>query len=374
VLHIFNELKFSGAEWLLYSAASMFCTTGTHAVLSTGEEVGDFAPMLQEQGYLIEHLPFRKTPFFFNSLRSIVRRGRFDLVHVHAERAAIWNELTALLSGAACVRTIHSEFRFSGRLRAVRGTERRIAATLGVRHVACSENVAKNEFLRFRLRTTTIENWIDPRRIQRGSLDMRGEARRRLGLPENAFIVVSVGNYGPMKNQEAIVDAVGICADKLPIYYIHCGAGGESLARKVPLGVRDRIQFMGPRNDVGDILAASDAFLSPSFFEGGPIALLEAAAAGIPCVTTNVGLAAVLEGRPGVTLIEANGESLARAILQVAAIDLPTRLANGEELSEFVLGRFVPSVGASRYLALYEETMRQSGPGKGNNRSGMAAV
>ena len=357
VLHLFNELRFSGAELLLYSGAKQFLSAGEHVVLSTGEQIGDFGSALSEKGFRVEHLPFRKTPGFFVRLFEVVHSGKYDLVHLHPERGAFWNTIAIRTAGCPCVRTIHSEFLFEGGLRFRRRLQRQIAAKLGVRYVACSPSVARNEAARFNIRPVVIENWIDPSRVYRTSEHRRREARRRLSIPENAFVIVSIGNYGPAKNQEAIVEAIRQSRSSSNIIYLHCGAGAERLKHAVDQRVFSQIRFLGVVRDIADILAASDVFVSTSFHEGGPIALLEAAAAGILCITTRVGLAETFAGCRGIFFIEPEARSLSHAIDSLTGLSVEERLELGTGLSDRVMNTFVPDIGVQKYIALYSDIL-----------------
>lgn len=353
ILHILNELRFSGAEMLLSSAAEIFRDGGEHTILSTGDAAGEYASTLASSGFTVVHKPFRKRAAFFVDLYRHIRAGRFDVVHIHTERASFWYGLLARAAGASCVRTIHSEFLFEGDLRRRRSLQRKLLIALGVRHVACSPRVARNERSRFGINATVIDNWIDPTRIRLADPEARADARRRLGIATDAFVIVSVGNYGPAKNHEAIIEGVRLCAPELRVEYYHCGASDETLWRIVDPTVADQIRFVGPTTAIGDWLAASDAFVCSSLYEGGPIALLEAAAAGIPCITTRVGLAEAFEGLSGVTFVASTAEDLKVALTRLAGQDRTRRAQWGQELSRMVLSRFTPAVGGSAYVRLY---------------------
>lgn len=118
----------------------------------------------------------------------------------------------------------------------------------------------------------------------------RAQKRRELGVPEDAFVMLSVGDLNANKNHSTAIKAFAK-ADIPNSYYLICGEGElrnelGSLAEK--LGVSQRIRLLGFRNDVREILKASDLFVFPSFREGLSVALLEAASAGITCVASNI--------------------------------------------------------------------------------------
>lgn len=112
----------------------------------------------------------------------------------------------------------------------------------------------------------------------------RAEKRRSIGVPEEAFVIVSAGELNKNKNTEIIVKAL---KDVEGAHYVACGVGPEEdNLRKLAaeLGVADRFHLMGYRTDMPEIMACSDAFTMMSFREGMPRAVLEAMDLGLPCV------------------------------------------------------------------------------------------
>ena len=367
IAHLLNELRFSGAELLLHSAALELNDFAHHSVLSTGDKLGEYAPHLAARGYATLHLPFSKSPLYFFRLWKLIRGKGFDIVHVHAERAAFWHCLIARLAGKKCMRTVHSTFLFTGGLRARRGLGRRLLGWLGVPHIACSTRVAENEWARFGLKTQVIQNWFDPTRVTLRSDAERIALRNTWCIPTDVFVISSVGNSGAAKNHEAVVDCMNAVGEALNLHYIHCGASNESVrSRARPLSEK-RIRFLGPTSEVDELLAITDAFVSPSLFEGGPIALIEAAAAGCLCVTTNVGLANEFVSDDAVTFIEPSSESLSSALESLVAINPSLRRSDGRRLAERVRRDFSPSVGVESYRKAYEALLGQT-PADGGAR------
>ena len=115
----------------------------------------------------------------------------------------------------------------------------------------------------------------------------RAEKRKSLGVPEDAFVIVSAGELNRNKNTEVIVRALAGVPDA---HYTACGVGSEEdNLRKLAeqLGVADRFHLLGYRTDMPEVLACADAFTIMSFREGMPRALLEAMDLGLPCVGSN---------------------------------------------------------------------------------------
>jgi glycosyltransferase involved in cell wall biosynthesis len=118
----------------------------------------------------------------------------------------------------------------------------------------------------------------------------RAEKRRELGVPENAFLFVSVGELIPRKNQTLAIEAFAL-AKVEESYFLICGTGvlkGKLEKQVETLRLQGKVRLAGFRSDVYEILQCADAFVLPSLQEGLPVALMEAMAAGLPCIASNI--------------------------------------------------------------------------------------
>ena len=360
VAHILNELRFSGAEILLTSAAPILLSAGPALVICTGEKEGTYADHMRAAGYTIVHVPFSRSPAFFVSIARVLKRHRVDLVHIHTERAAVWYSAICAALRIPSLRTVHNEFRFTGALKRARGRNRRLAAWLGTRHVACSPSVQRVEASEFGLDTVVVNNWFDPARIVPKTSEGRAVARERLGLAPDAFVAVSISNEAPAKNLDALFRGV-VRARELgcSVKLFHCGEIGTSLRDYAAANAG--VHAVGSTPDVQTYLSAADVFVCSSFNEGGQLVLLEAAASGTTCITTRVGLAELFAGEEAVRFIEPTAESLAQALVVGSAVSAEQRRAAEAHLATTAATRFSPKAGARRYLALYDELLRASG-------------
>jgi glycosyltransferase involved in cell wall biosynthesis len=122
--------------------------------------------------------------------------------------------------------------------------------------------------------------------------ERRAESRGRLGLGDEP-VVGTVGNLTAKKDHRTLLAAFAELRDSYPsARLLVVGTGPlEAELREFTalLGLAEAVTFLGMRDDVGDVLAALDVFVLSSTHEGLPIALLEALAAGLPCVVTAVG-------------------------------------------------------------------------------------
>ena len=117
------------------------------------------------------------------------------------------------------------------------------------------------------------------------------EVRQELGVSGDAFVVGHVGRFAPPKNHKFIVrifaEVVKVKPDAFLLFVGDGDLRKETEELTVDLGIRNRVIFAGMRTDVNRVLQAMDVFLFPSTYEGLPLSIIEAQAAGIPCLISD---------------------------------------------------------------------------------------
>lgn len=359
VLHVLSELKPSGAETMLVSAAPMFQAEGVELdVLSTGATTGPYAKRFENAGYRMHHIPFSRSPAFFLKVRSLMRAGCYDVVHLHVEAANFWFGLAACsVRPPVVLRTVHNVFAFSGNLQWRRGMQRRLLHRLGVRHVSISASVRDTEQRHYRLPTTLVWNWYDSTRFTATSPEARHAARGNFGLGEHEFVIASIGNCSQVKNHTAIIQAMALLpADRRPVY-LHAGIEepGEpecELARQ--LGVADRIRFLGGVGDVLPLLQAADAYVMPSIYEGFGIAAIEALATGLPALFSDVaGLRDFRADFPHLVYTGTSAGDVAAGLQALMTLPDMHKRDIQQRYPAIARKRFGLERGVQEYLALY---------------------
>ncbi|MBI4138644.1 glycosyltransferase family 4 protein [Candidatus Uhrbacteria bacterium] len=220
------------------------------------------------------------------------------------------------------------------------------------------EQIGKRLGIRPRGRMLTIPNGIDLPAFDR-SLLPREEARRALGLPADALCIGTVANFYPPKNIPWFLRTIAplfsspLTAHGSPIIFVIIGDGPEraNIERlHAELTLHDRVILAGRRSDASRLLRAFDIFVLPSSKEGMPNALLEAMAAGLPCIATDVGACRwMLEPGAGVIIPPNDSNALERAIREL--MDNPEkRRAFGDAARRAVETRF-------RWETTVEKTM-----------------
>jgi len=166
-------------------------------------------------------------------------------------------------------------------------------------------------------------------------------ARRReeLGIPADVFAFFCVARLNPLKDLGTLLEAFAALpsdvATRSQLFLVGDGPERGSLeSRCAALRITTRVRFLGARADAAELLAAADAFVMSSKSEGLPMVLLEAMAAGVPCVATAVGgIPDLLGEERGRTVAPQDPQALAAAMAEVArSHELRARLvANAAE-------------------------------------------
>jgi glycosyltransferase involved in cell wall biosynthesis len=135
---------------------------------------------------------------------------------------------------------------------------------------------------RFLARSSVIQNTVAK---EAGDGDA---ARERYGIPADATVLLNVGNLSEQKNQRILITAMADIPDATLVI-----AGDGPLTEelhKAARAVGDRVRLLGrvPIDQIADVYAMADVFVFPSRYEGRPLALLEAATAGLPILATPI--------------------------------------------------------------------------------------
>ena len=145
--------------------------------------------------------------------------------------------------------------------------------------------------------------------------------RKELGLGEEEFALLSVGELIPRKNHALVLEALARLRQegKLEkIRYLICGRGkieAELRQKAEALGVADRVAFLGYRKDVPQLCNACDLFVFMSLQEGLPVALMEAMACGLPVVCSRIrGNTDLVESGVNGEILDSTPEALAESI------------------------------------------------------------
>lgn len=150
----------------------------------------------------------------------------------------------------------------------------------------------------------------------------RTEKRRSLGLPDDAFIGIVVGDLNDNKNVGTILKALPNTPNN--VHILICGFGPNERFLKeqtVKLGISERCHFLGFRSDVKELLLLSDVFLFASKREGLPRSTMEAMLAGLPCVVSKIrgNVDLIDDNKGGILVPPKDSSSFASALNKLAS-------------------------------------------------------
>jgi glycosyltransferase involved in cell wall biosynthesis len=226
----------------------------------------------------------------------------------------------------------------------------------------------RDEFLAAGLpaeRVRYIPHGVDLERFRPATPEARRELRKRLGLAQESRLVTFTGRLLRGKGLEVLVEAFGaLAAGEASLHLLLVGSGaGQALSVEDALrdqvkarGLESRVTFTGRVDNVHDYLRASDLYAFPSFFEAMPLAVIEAAACGLPCVASRIGgIEDILEdGKSGLLVQPGDAAGLAAAIGLLLA-DPARASALGTKARARVEARFDLEQNLQRYCSLFRE-------------------
>jgi glycosyltransferase involved in cell wall biosynthesis len=390
VTHVIAGLELGGAEMMLYKLLSASDRQRFAPSVISLSDLGPLAPRIADLGIPVSALQMTRGRVEPRPVGRLARRLAARRPHV----VHTWMYHADLLGGAMA--------RATGRARVVWGlrgsvdphlskrssrmTARACTRTsrwLPDRVVSCSERLAEMHIaLGYDpARMLVIPNGFD---LTRFSPDpaLRAQSRRALGAggllgvggspgvegslgsagAEAQLLVGLVGRYDPQKDHRTFLRAAGELARvRADVRFVMCGPGVDAenreLVRQIAeLGIGERCSLLGPVEDPRGVLNALDVLVcSSAFGEGFPNVLGEAMACGVPCVTTDVGDAAMIVAGTGRVVVVGDWCALAREVGGLLELDAAARAELGARARARVQRDFsLPGV-ARRFEELYVE-------------------
>ena len=247
---------------------------------------------------------FSRSPLSWDNLRAygqlkqVIRKGNYDIVHCHTPNASV---ITRLVCGEFRKKTGLKVFYTAHGFHFYRGAPmknwlvyypvEKFCARLTDKLITINREdyaLAKEKFHCSEVCYVPGVG-IDLSKFDRVPVD-RTAKRRELGVPEDAFLLLSVGELNENKNHRVVIRAMA-AMEKPNVHYAIAGVGDqkENLAALAEaLGVADRLHLLGYRTDVPALYGCADVFCFPSLREGLSVSLMEAMAGGLPCAVSRI--------------------------------------------------------------------------------------
>lgn len=374
VLHVVSDTNVGGAGRLLLNFLASYdrsrlevyvlCPAGSLlaercAAPDTGRGVTVLAlPELPADESLAPGRLWKQIP----AIIRVIRRYGIDVAHTHASFAG---RLAARLDGGPCV--IYTRHRLDTGGRLARSRLFSLINNYTCDRVVAVSQAVREDLLRQGIQASKIAliyNGIDLRRFQ-----------PRLSPPDAGSPVIGlVGRLEPEKGHRCFLEA----ARMLLLKHGDCRfriVGAGSLLQELQdyawkLGIAGRVEWLGLRDDIPELLAGMSVVAVPSLTEASPLSLMEAMSMGKPCVASSVGgIGEILADRQNGLLVEpGNTRALAGRIAWLLEHPAEARQI-GEAAARTARERFDARLMTERLTCLYTECVRERASRTGNSRA-----
>jgi glycosyltransferase involved in cell wall biosynthesis len=332
VLHVIDSLRIGGAEVLVAGLVAELTRSrrarSAVCAFSAGEAAPHLVAEVARSAEAVTLVPQSRLydPRVLGGVLRTALRFRPDVVHSHLSGANATSRIVAALLRRPHLATIHTVPGPRSEDSRPRRLAEGVTARLSSRIVAPSPAVASAYAAAYRVPPSRLRIVVNAPVAARPGPDFdRAGLREQLLGGRAGPLVVCVARLEPEKGIEDLIDAAEILsATRLGLRVVVAGGGTEDRRLRELLSTGDlggTVSLLGPRTDVGHLLAVSDVFCLPSRYEGLPVSLLEALEAGVPCVVTAVGgiPAVVRDGETALIVPAQSPPQLATALERVFA-------------------------------------------------------
>lgn len=330
VLHIVGSLEAGGLETLIMNIYRKIDTSKVQFdFVVHRNKIGMYEQEITDRGGKVYHIPFlddKNYPKYKKALTKVIKDGGYRIVHGHhSSMGSLYLKISK--KAGVPVRISHSHIAsFSKTPKGyvkyfvTRGFGRNANV-----HFACSQWAGEYMYGKkgdFRI----INNGIDTEKF-RFDPEFRKEKRNELGINDD-YVICHVGRFHDQKNHTFIIDVFKELCELYPaakLMLIGIGPLEDQIKSKVKdLGLSDKVMFMGQISDVHRMLSAADAFLFPSLYEGLPLTLIEAQAAGLPVICSDtITDECHLTGEYDVLSLDTSAQVWAQTVLKAKESDIP---------------------------------------------------
>ena len=368
VCHLITSLATGGAETALFRLVTATDRMKQEQVVISLTDEGVYGPRLREAGISVFALGMQRGRFSLSAFLRLVRllrQQKPDVIQTWLYHADL---LGLLAGGIAGIRRIAWNIRCSVTderyVRGQAGVVLRLLALLSpIPRAVVSNSTAGQRVhtsLGYRPRQwRIIPNGLDIATFRPDPTAYR-DMRVELGVPPETLLVGLVARYDPLKDYPTFLQtAVRVIRRRRDVHFVAVGSGvspaNKDLARLLRhLAISDRVHLLGERRDTPRLNAAFDVAMCTSTGEGFPNVLIEAMSCGVPCVSTDVGDAAVVIADTGLVAPAADPDKLAEAVLQLVETDPVRRHARGAAARQRVQEHYSLPIMVAHYQALYD--------------------
>lgn len=312
--------------------------------------------------HLSSYKSIKTLPLFGLAFYKFLKNRQIDILHSHLVDPIAGACASALAAGIPHVGTLHDSHTIMDT--PAKRYLLQFAAAMRTKLITVSkdvENVMRDSTFFLKKACTTIYNGVD---LDKFGKTCNGSLRRQLNLSPDQIILTCVGRLVPVKGHELLLRALSEITPTLPCQLLMVGEGPErpNLERMIyQLNLADRVQLLGLRTDIPDLLGISDCFVLSSHSEGLSCSIIEAMASRLPVVATDVGgnYELVQNGLTGYLVPPDNPLALADK-LENLLISQGRRRNMGEAGRKRVEDHFSLAQMTQNYVELYKESLAAS--------------
>jgi len=364
-MHLLISFSVGGAEVVAFNLSRSVDSSAFRCMASSLSGDGPMRASFEAEGISTRCLQRRNAFFGLDwalvwRLARLLKREHVSILHCHNRAPLIYGALAARAAGLKVVvctrhalnaRPVKGKVWFWERLLSPMTTHV-IAVSHTVRDIGLRTGRMSEE------RSSVIYNGVDMELFTPGP-----------GRKEGRDGTVAIGCVARLSDEKRHVDLIGAVCElrrrgrDVEAYLVGDGPMRKQLEDEVgKLGLRERIHFLGRRADVPKLLRGFDVFVLPSRFEGLPMTVIEAMAAGLPVVATKVGsLHEIVEdGGTGLLVRPKEPPELAAAVEKLVA-DERLRKVMGAAGRKVAVERFSLSAAARQHEELYRRLLRDKG-------------
>lgn len=355
IMHLLSSFEVGGAEAVALNLAGRIDRERFHVCACSLNGDGPMAERFSAAGIPAHTVTGGRLRKLLR-LRRLLRAVGVDVLHGHNSQALIHGSLAGRLAGTPVVLATRHAISLPTEDDSSWFWERRLSRRLA-HQVAVSEMVLERGLATERMcmaNSSVIVNGIDTAVYR----------PRERGASSGSVTVGCVARLSHEKCHSVLLQALARLQGGANVRLKLVGDGSlrEQLEREaVGLGLAERVEFLGSRSDVPDLLRELDIFVLASRFEGLPLTVMEAMATALPVVATRVGgLAELVEdGANGLLVAPEDPAALAEALGRLAG-DAGLRARMGAEGRRLAVGRFDLGVAARKHEVLYERLLTEA--------------
>ena len=256
-------------------------------------------------------------PLIVLHLAGILKNNNVDILHCHRHKMTVYGTLAAVIAKTPVVCThVHGLNRTRSWHRKLVNAViyRRVHTVFGVAQAVCQDIIANNRIDPDKV--MVLENSIDYNRFAYTDIS-HAQARDLLGIDRESFVFGTIGRLVPTKGLNCMLEAFALVKTeiiKARLVIIGTGPLESKLRHQTrKLGIEESVYFTGYRNDITRCIHGLDCFVLSSIAEGMPRVIIEAMAAGVPCISTDVGGIPEVINSPDVGVITRSRDSVSLA-------------------------------------------------------------